>query len=219
MPMTNLYRFSENSAYSEGVPEIFRISKGLIDRGYCLTCDRGMRRPEGDLIVELGRGRPKYWPDAIPCGGYPCFVVSEKFMHSMAESGVEVMLGGKVVFERTPKVYQSLPVPGNYYWLDGDRHFSTELDFDASGFVNNRFCEACGARSDDISASYDRRHAQPPPGYVFKSTPELDIFTTDISPTAFFCTQKVLDIAKMHSLTNLSFTPVEMGDMARPIKY
>ena len=95
------------------------------------------------------------------------------------------------------------------------------MDFDASGYVDVRFCAACGTRSDDIGATFDRQHADPPPATVFEHDDSLgfDLFTTDLSPMAFFCTDRVLRCASRNRLTNIEFCRVEEGIRAEPIRY
>ena len=86
------------------------------------------------------------------------------------------------------------------------------MDFDASGFVDVRFCPECGTRTDDISATGTRRQSAPYP-YAFRlGTWNGDhLFTTDLSPCAFFCTERVLECARKHRLTNFRFTAAEDG--------
>jgi hypothetical protein len=37
------------------------------------------------------------------------------------------------------------------------------------------------------------------------------LFTTDLSPTAFFCTNQVVDCARRNRHSNFRFLPVELG--------
>jgi len=218
--MTQFYDICDNNSYKRGMPETTYIVKGLEDKGPCPTCGVGRRTPTGDLQVRLGKTRARVWPDLLACGDYPCFVISERFLNAMRQCGVHVVLGGRVDFVGPNESGLSLEDAPQYYWVDGERCRAAKMDFEASGYVDVRFCPDCGVRSNDISRTYDRQHADPPPGTVFEydDTSGLDLFTTDLAPTAFFCTQRVLDCARQHKLINLAFVPVEQGSVGEPLK-
>ena len=95
------------------------------------------------------------------------------------------------------------------------------MDFDASGYVDVRFCGICANRTDDISLTFNRQRADPPPPTVFEYDEKTghDLFTTDLSPCAFFCTDRVLEIVKKYKLTNIAFYPCEEGEKARRIAF
>ena len=219
--MSRLYEFGHNAAYSSGVPEIGEIVTGLVDLGECQLC-KGLRRyPEGDLVVRVEGHRAKHWTDVLPCGDYPCLIVSTKFVSACRDAGVEVTIGGAVRISEPLENGLAIEDAPHYAWIDGPQHFGAKVDFEASGYVGVQFCSVCGRRWDDVGKTYDRQHATPPPPTVFVegSYTGLDLFTTDISPTAFFCTQKVVDCASQHRLTNCRFTPIESGITGDPIDY
>lgn len=218
--MTKFYRIRHNTAYTQSVPEIYKIVTGLVDNGNCTTCGASRREPTGNLRVQLGKTNATFWPDAIACGEYPCFVVSERFVNTMREDGIRLYIGG-VDFVGPNESGLSLDGAPRYYWIEGKKHFAGKMDFEASGFVDVRFCIQCGVRSDDIERTYDRQHATPPPPMVidYDETNECDIFTTDLAPTAFFCTNRVFEAARKHKLTNLRFSPVEQGVIGTPMNY
>jgi hypothetical protein len=209
--MMKFYSIRHNNNYKRGMPETGRIVAGMVIQGRCGTCGVLKRSPSGDLKVELGKTRAKMWPDIVACGDYPCFVVSERFMEAMRACGVRLELGGEVGFVEPILNGLSLRDAPQYYWIDGKRHFAATMDFEASGYINVRFCPECGTRSENISATHRRQRSSPPPGEVFDydASSGHDLFTTDLSPTAFFCTDAVIECARRHRLTNLRFIPVE----------
>ena len=219
--MMRFYRISHNTAYNPRMPQIEEIVEGLEEHGTCPQCGVDRRDPAGDLRVLLGRTRSRRWPDALACGDYPCFVVSDRFLRAMAHCEVRIEPGGKVVLENPAAANLPPGAAPRYFWIDGERHRAGRMDFEASGYVDVQFCPECGTRSDDIEQTYDRRHAEPPPPTIFQYDAHsgLDLFTTDLAPTAFFCTERVLACAREHTLTNLSFCPVEDGILAKPVKY
>lgn len=218
--MTQFYSICNNTAYQRGMPEIQDIVAGIDDHGACPACGSGRRKPVGDLRVRLGRTRARRWPDLLACGDYPCFVASDRFLAAMRESGINVTLGGRVDFVEPNKSGLSFDDAPQYYWVDGERCRAAKMDFEASGYVDVRFCPECGVRSNDISRTYDRRHAEPPPGEVFAydEASGLDLFTTDLAPTVFFCTDRVFECAKKHRFINIAFYPVEKGRLGEPLQ-
>ena len=103
-----------------------------------------------------------------------------------------------------------------YYWVDGERHRAARMNFEVSGYVGVEHCEACDVWSYDIEASKPREF---PVVFDYDATRGLDLFTTDMSSRAFYCTERVLECAKKHRLTNVAFRPVEEGPFAKPVKY
>jgi hypothetical protein len=220
--MMQFYKIRHNTAYKRGMPEIYEILSGLREHGRCPECGVSRREPVGDLIVQMGKTKARMWPDVIACGDYPCCVISNRFVSAMRESGIGFILGGTVSFADPLRNGLSLAVSPGYVWVDGARSRAGKMDFEASGFVDVKFCPVCGTRSDDISRTHRRQHdTNPPPGQVFTYDESLglDLFTTDISPTYFFCTQRVFDCAKKYRLTNISFCRVEEGSHCEPLKY
>lgn len=218
--MTRFFDVCHNTAYKRGMPEIESIVGGLADSGPCPTCGLRRRWPSGTLQVRLGGTRARMWPDLLGCGDYPCFVMSDRFVSAMHECGLQLRVGGRVEFVGPNETGLSLDDAPEYFWADGSQSQAGKFDFDASGYVNVRFCPACGARSNDISKTYDRQHADPVPGQVFSydESSGLDLFTTDLSPTAFFCTSRVYECARKHKLINIAFRPTEEGLLGEPLK-
>ena len=217
------YDIMDDTSYRRQMPVIYKIIAGLPDYGPCPECGINMRDPTGDLLVKLAGDRARIWPDLIACGGYPCFVASGRFLDSMRESKIRIELGGRVDFmEPIESDLLSLDDSPGYFWLDGRRgHQGGKMDFDASGYVDVRFCSVCANRTNDISMTFRRQRADPPPPTVFEYDEGAghDIFTTDLSPCAFFCTERVLEAVKKHGLTNIAFYPCEEGKNARRIAY
>jgi len=209
----SFFSIGHNSANEEGWPEIATILDGIANLGPCPECGVSRRRPIGDLHVRTGAMQVVRWPDIIACGDYPCFVVSLKFVESMRKCGISIEIGGEVIVEEyspTDIIEQLRP---KYFWIDGWRHCVGKVDFEASGFVDVRFCGTCGNRTDNVKATYLRQHADPRPELVIRLSGEstFGLFTTDISPTAFFGTPRVIECAQKSKLTNLATRPIAGG--------
>lgn len=218
--MTSYYGISDNTFDKDGMPWIQSIVDGLVDIGRCLVCQRGQSKL-GDLKVLMQDERAKYWPDVLGCGAYPCFVVSQRFVDSMRKDGIRLVLGGGVKILEPVENELSLKDAPPYYWVDGKRHRAAKMDFEASGYVDARFCRECGAFSSDISATNSRQHADPPPPITFHydEGSGYDLFTTDMSWAYFLCTERVLRCASLNKLTNIEFTRVEDGRHGKSITY
>ena len=157
------------------------------------------------------------WPDLIGTGSrVGVLVASGRFLNALRSFEVRVETGGRVEFDEPGPKRLSLADASEYYWVDGEQHLAAKMDFKASGFVGVKYCEACGARSHDIRAS--RRNEEP---YVFDydARSGLDLFSTDMNPDVFFCTERVLECCREHRLINVAIKPVEEGWRAKSIKF
>lgn len=212
--MAKFYRVGNNSFYNRGFPWIAKIVRGMPYKGQCPECEGTLGDPKGALRVLLERNKGSRWPDVLGCGAYPLLIVSERVLEAWRNDRVgEFPIGGRISFSAPLPKRLEQTKPPSYFWLDGEKMRGANLDFDASGFVGVQFCSRCGRRWDDIEATYDRQHSAPW-SYVFVdgSWTGSNLFTTDLSPTAFFCTETVLECARKHQFTNFRFVPVEEGD-------
>ncbi|MCY3820165.1 MAG: hypothetical protein OXH52_12505 [Gammaproteobacteria bacterium] len=130
-------------------------------------------------------------------------------------------LGGRMsIGEPVPERLKLAEAP-TYYWVDGTKHRAAAMNYDASGFVGVTLCEECGRVTYDIPKTNARMYGDPPAPIVFDYDPTfgMDLFTTDMTPFTFFCTERVLECAKRHRLINVAFRPVEKGALAEPLRY
>lgn len=212
--MKQFFSISDNSIHSRGFPWIARIEIGLEHKGICRECEGPLTQPRGDLQVTLERNKGRKWPDVIGCGSYPLLIVTARVLDAFRDDRIgDFPVGGRVILLPPLPANLQKVEPPSYYWLNGAQMFGANVDFEASGFVGVQFCSICGRRWDDIEATYDRQHSSQPYGYVFREETWkcANLFTTDISPTAFFCTFAVVETAKKYGLSNFRFVPVEEG--------
>jgi hypothetical protein len=210
--MREFFNVSDNSFEQRNSPWISRISSGLECGSPCPECGGTSCSPAGELRATVDIKRAVTWPDVLGCGSYPLLVVSSRVIDDWTRARIECGSPAKVLLE-TPgsrdRRCGSLP---DYFWIDGARLIGAQLDFEASGFVDVRFCSTCGRRMDDVSATYERQHSSVwPYQFVPGTWNGLDLFTTDLAPTAFFCTARVVDCARISRHTNFRFVPVELG--------
>lgn len=211
--MPSFFAVRHNSFQNRGLPWIDRIRTGLQSDGLCPECEGIHNRPVGELQVSLERTKAKHWPDVLGSGEYPLLIVSNRVLEAWQTEGVGVFPSSRVtLLPPHPKGLESLEPPA-YFWLDGGNMLGARMDFDASGFVDVCFCSTCGRRSDNIKATYSRQNSRVwPYTFVDGTWTGQNLFTTDLSPAAFFCTQLVVDCAVKYRHTNFRFIPVEQGD-------
>lgn len=215
------YGIGHNTFSTKGMPWITRYLRGTQTQPRCAVCGVDRRCASVEMSALLEEGRAQYWPDLLGCGSLLLFVASRRFVDALQEEGIQVALGGRVLIEGPLPGSLSLMEAPTYYWIDGDKHCAAAIDYDASGYVDVARCEGCGRLSYDIPRTNARLHGDPPAPVVFdyNERSSLDLFTTDMNPLSFFCTERVFQCAKRHRLTNVAFRPVEEGLLAKPLKY
>ena len=217
------YIVSDYTAYQIGVmPYISTILDGYPDLGPCPECYEVMGDLTGDLLVKMADDPAMVWPDMFECEEYRCFIISQRFVDAMRANNIRIEPGGRVEFEGPIENGLSPDDAPEYYWLDGrERHQAGRMDFDASGYVDTRFCNTCGNRTDNWKLSRRQLEGDPTPPYVFAydASTGHDLFTTDLSPIVFFCTERVLETVKKYKLTNFQFFPVEEPEAERKIVF
>lgn len=207
--MLKFYEMAHNSSATRGFPWAWKIIEGLELVKVCYACSkegRQIQRPMGDIAVELEQGRGTRWPDILGCGSWPVFIVSRRVLDDWQTDGVGTFPSNRVIIMGSlPPKLVNVPRP-DYFWLDGTKMQGGKLDFEESGFVDVRFCPECGTRLDDISATSARQRTGEFPMKIVPGTwTGSNVFTTDLSPAAFFCTDKVFKSANRRKHLNFRF--------------
>jgi hypothetical protein len=210
--MSDFFRVSDNSLQSDGYPWIERIHAGMREPVRCKRCGVEVSQPGGDLEVSLDENQGTRWPDVLGCGAHPLLIVSASVVESWQnEEQLAPAVGGRVSFRALPKGLEALKRP-SYFWIDGARMRGANLDFQAGGFVDVRFCAECETRSENITATHTRQASGHWP-YVFAAGTwnGAKLFTSDLSPAVFFCTDEIVECARRHRHRNFRFIPSEAG--------
>ena len=215
------YRIRHRTFHSRGTPWITEFVSGTEHHGDCEECGAPRRECHPEMVATLKRNRCRLWTDLIGCGHLLLMVMSETFVNAMRGDGMRVETGGRVTFAEPLCNGLSLADAPSYFWIDGGKMRAASMDYEASGYVGAQKCSRCGGVQYDVGATFARMHEEPPPPIVFDYDESLgfDLFTTDMTPLRFFCTERVLACAKRHRLANIAFSPVEAGLYANPIKY
>ena len=198
------------------MPWIQEFVEGVEYEPECGHCGRGRRSRLSDHVkAVMEPNRARFWPDMLGCGSAPAYVVSMRFVDALRGDGMRVELGGRVEVVEPLRNRLSLADVPDYRWVDGERLQAAKLNFAASGYVGVRRCPRCGT----IDFSVKKSEFGAPKVFVHDASSGLDLFTADASRMAFYCTERVLQCAKRHRLTNIAFRPVEEPSSTKPIKY
>jgi len=211
---TKFYQCSDNSNWTRGFPWVSRIVSGLRRVVCCDLCNVTIDRPSGTVQVTLQPNKGVQWPDVLGCGGeYPLTIVSHRVLNDWRKDGVGEFPAGRLeILDPIPAKLPRDQTP-EYFWLDGAQMLGAKVDFDASGYVDVRFCPKCGRRTDNVSATYKRQHSGVwPTAFLPGTWNGANVFTTDLSPAAFYCTEKVVECAREHRHTNFKFVPAEVAE-------
>lgn len=216
------YQIGHNSFSSSKIPWVQEITSGVINIGKCPVCGRGMIKLEDVIHVRLERNnRASIWPDAMGCGDVGVsLIISQKFLELWKKENMGKIVVGEIVIEGyIPPKLRELE-RGRYFWLKGEEMKGADIDFEKSGFVDARFCQGCGSFEYNISKTYDKQHSGIWPYEIIKDTWNGEnLFTTNMTPWMFFCTDKVFDFASRHYLTNFEFIPVETASTLKAVPY
>lgn len=208
----NFYRVDHNSFDVRGTPWAVK-SLTKLKKTKCPVCDRERSEPTGTIALQLEQNKGNFWPDVLGSGaGYPLFIISSRVVQEWTKLGLADFLITPIeIVPPIPEKLRRQPIQ-NYYWIDGGKLLGAKMDFEASGFVDVQFCPECGSRTDDISGTFKKQHQQLYPyTFIEGSYSGKDIFTTDLSPTSFFCTNRIVQCATDNGFTNFRFVPVEWG--------
>ena len=212
--MKGFYQVGHRTFHARGMPWIAEFTQGVVEKDQCASCGAPDYFPRGDMRALLEPVGTQ-WPDLIGNGDLVgLLVASGRFVEALRSCGVRVELGGLVEFDDPGPKRLSLAEAPEYHWINGERHLAARMDFEASGFVGVKYCPECGARSYDISATNEIRFV-----FDYDASSRQDLFTTDMNPWAFFCTERVLECARAHRPTNVAISRVEDGQSAKPLKF
>lgn len=213
--MTTFYAIEDRTLYARGMPWIAEFTQGVVRGRECAVCGGLVHRAEGDMRALLERKRGTQWPDVIGCGHlYGTLVASSRFVEALRSESVRVELGGRVEFDEPGPRRLSLADAPEYHWVDGERHLAARYDFAASGYQGVEHCASCGRLTQSTEPPRDH-----PVVVDYDASSGLDLFTTDLNPRAFFCTERVLECARKHGLTNVAIRPLAEGRWTGPVRY
>jgi hypothetical protein len=140
-------------------------------------------------------------PDFLFCGFYPYLVASETVVRIWREAGIHMgamhkigvagLLNKRVKLAEVPQYYQ-IEILGR-----------ARVHLSRSGYTNWVLCEQCDRLIKRVPAVTSQT-------VLIEGTWDgRDLFRdAQFSPTMYFCTSRVIQLAKEHKLTNLEAEPV-----------
>ena len=161
-----------------------------------------------DALLDTG----SKWTDIIGNGSEPHFtIVSQRVLEIWESEDIGKFPAFSVAI--LPPYKKMKEPPLMYYRLDYKKMEGAELDFDESGFINLKYCNVCQHYSYDWLQSDRMANAKITP-YVLKEETwnGANIFRPQYPVGYMFCTEKVVDCAFKHKLTNFRFVPCEIGE-------
>jgi len=224
------FKFGHNSFYTSGYTWIKKL---ILKQEYiawdcaCVACGKEWREEKENyydmsLDAQVERDKGSKWPDMIGNGSEPCLkIISQRVLEAWESEGFGHFPSFPVrIIPPFPKKVVS--EPPMYYRLDNSKLEGVELDWEASGFCDAKICNICGKLSWNENKSFKMETEQIVPLAFKEGTwTGMDIFCSK-HVGHMFCTEKVIDCAVKHKLTNCSFVPCEIAgndSFFRGIKY
>jgi hypothetical protein len=190
------YELSDDSARQQQWTRAFHVvPTSSITRWSCSECGRRGTYPAGTFDVDLEGGAG--FPDVLQCGAFPFLIMSERFLILLRAEritsfnefriGVRSIQESKLTVEKAP----------NYFRIEPSGQCM--VDFAASGAKISSVCQHCGLltheppvirRFNFVEGSWDGSD-------LFRDSRHFERVT--------FCTQRVVDIALEHCITNCRF--------------
>lgn len=199
---TEFYRFRNNSSHTRGFTWAASIwPRSVMYRRVCPEYGVIISYPtaEFDVVVE-GGGR---YPDILGCGAYPFLIVSESVVNAWYNAGITCFHSYlvRVAGVRSQSKKLSAATPPPYFRIEIDGR--CEVDLEASGLEVIHFAPEC-----------EHLVTKPSMPFGFQIMPGSwdgsPLFRDPVHyPGISFCTQIVLDIARVHRLTNFRFEPMQ----------
>jgi hypothetical protein len=166
---------------------------------------------DDELEVQLMENKGSKWPDALGCGAFPLWFVSNRFVDSWSKEGLgELSLKPVIISGEIPQRLATVPQL-DYFCIDGSRTRGADLDAAASGYVDLHRCSACWGFLYDVKATRQKQQLESSP-FAFNSASwhGANLFTTELTRDFyFFCTEEVVRLARNYKLTNLRFVATE----------
>jgi hypothetical protein len=185
----------------------------------CAICGKEWREDSENYIdkpldAQVERNTGNKWPDIIGTGHYVnSKIVSQRVLEIWESEGIGSIPSFPVrIIPPFPK--KMTTEPPMYYRLDHSKLIGIELDWEASGFCDAKICNICGNLSWNENKSYEMARKQIVPLALKEgSWNGTDIFCSKYVGH-MFCTEKVIDCATKHKLTNFRFVPCEIAGNA-----
>lgn len=202
MAVKEFYYFSDNTFFNKGAVWFYGAYTRSTNLQLCPGCRRPIGDPEGIIEMQPNADTGVFWPDAAGVGGGVRGLYLTEFMLAGLRRGSAKY--GRPIPARVMQPYPRKlrdSTPPSYFHIALE--VGAKLDFESSGFAIRSVCLACGRPIVD-PASQPKRYK-----FIEGTWNGADIFCTDLSPTTSFCSNRILELAKLNKWTNLRFVPLD----------
>ena len=202
MSETTFYSFSSNSCFTRGVPGVYAGHAESRVVSECSDCGTRVTRPVGTIRLQMEPEKGTLWPDVLwTSGGFMGLYVSERVVGVLRSANARFGDAFPALVERPYPRKLKKTTPAQYFLITGE--CGAKYDFAASGYAIKSVCPACGRIKHDPASRPTRDQ------FLAGTWNGSDIFYTDLSPSAHFCTERILDLARSYRWTNFRFVPLE----------
>ena len=202
MTEERFYCLSDNSFAVKGAPWISGAYAERTLLAECPACKTRVTEPNGTIELRPDQSKGSFWSDVIGCGGgIMGLYLSARVMEVLKTEAVRY---GKAfpaeVGKPFPKKLAESTAP-QYFYVTGE--LGAKFDFEGSGYRIQSVCSSCGTVKHDPASNPVKDQ------FIDGSWNGSDIFYTDLSPTAMYCGDRILGLARLHRWTNFRFVPLQ----------
>ncbi len=170
----------------------------------CPICGTEVREPAENIALQISPEKGEFWPDALECaGGFMGLYVASHVKETLDNAAIKYGRGFRAVLARPYLKKLQRSVPPSYFYLPAV--LGAKLDFAASGYRIASTCSRCGRIRTDAASEPSKYKL------IEETWNGSDIFYTDLSPVALFCSDRVLTLARENRWTNFRFVPPEQA--------
>lgn len=183
------------------------ISHGLERLAPCALCNARRTLPHDPLEGVVANAFSADPPQILPCAHIPYLIMSEDLAHKCSERGLT--LPPVAMFHAVVgSPLHGRRLASNYLRVLGESDNRCMLDLNRSGFSRWYVCDACGTVNHNIAETYTARRYDKRYVVISDTVPDLDVFTTQLSPTLFLCTEGFRRVCESIEVERVSFEAV-----------
>jgi hypothetical protein len=169
---------------------ISRLTVGLEYRPACPGCNARRIVPHDPLEGSVVNALHGPSPLVLPCAHVPYLFLSTAVLRKFSKVNLTLppCFSFHTVFSEK---LESWPDFTGFARVAGEQGSRCEIDLDRSGFKGSFVCAVCGTINHDVAATYAARRADDKYVIIADTLPEADLFTTQLSTTLLFCTERL----------------------------
>lgn len=192
--------FSLTSRADDGCVKLSGIDAEAWKVVECPFCHACAKKPEGLVTVTVTTKHGSHWPD-ISQGAVQGLCISKRVKDALDVAGYGY--GATVSIKVVPPFPRALvDPPPEYFMMLGD--VGAAFDFEKAGMAVKRRCPNCGKVEREAKTPLQE-------DFVKNTWNGMDIFVTDLSPFSFYCTERIVELARKNRWAGFHFVPLEQA--------